>query len=254
MTRSVISNLFHGRHGIRVKNKPQLLKKTVDSYMKQVPMVHEHCDRCLASARWHGNALLMIIDAAFDSIGLNYFQSVVPKVELFRLKYVDTGHIVSMEDLAAADVDGLKSLWKNARSWHVAIEVAAHLVTVKLRNGTGDRDALIRWAQHAPLDGWEDDPVGSISGVGINTYQYLRMMGGVDTVMPDKIVKKVIYEILNIAGMERPDGDLEFIRMLETLAPQTGYRAIELCWMTWLVQSEAGLSRTQKYADLLPKI
>jgi len=38
------------------------------------------------------------------------------------------------------------------------------------------------------------------------------------------------------------------------LAPQTGYRAIELCWMTWLVQSEAGLSRTEKYAELLPKI
>jgi hypothetical protein len=237
-----------------VKNQLQLFKKTVDAYMRQAPMVREHCDRCLASSRWHGNALLMIIDAAFDSIGLNYFQSVVPKVELFRLKYVDTGHILTLQDLAAADVDGLKSVWKNARSWHVAREVAAHLVTVKLRSRTGDLDALIQWAQHAPLDGWEHDPVGSISGVGINTYQYLRMMGGVDTVMPDKIVKKVIYEILNTAGIERPAGDLEFIRMVERLAPQTGYRAIELCWMTWLVQSEAGLSRTEKYADLLPKI
>ena len=80
------------------------------------------------------------------------------------------------------------------------------------------------------------------------------MMGGVDTVMPDKIVKKVIYEILDMAGIERPAGDLEFIRMVERLAPSTGYRAIELCWMTWLVQSEAGLSRTEKYAELLPKI
>ena len=72
--------------------------------------------------------------------------------------------------------------------------------------------------------------------------------------MPDKIVKKVIYEILDMAGIEHPAGDLEFIRMVERLAPATGYRAIELCWMTWLVQSEAGLSRTEKYADLLPKI
>jgi len=222
--------------------------------MSRVPMVHEHCDRCLASARWHGSALLMIIDAAFDSIGLNYFQSVVPKVELFRRRYVETGRITALEDLAAADVSALKSVWKNARSWQVARAVAAHLLTVKVRHGTCDLDALIHWAKHAPLDGWEHDPVGSIRGVGINTYQYLRMMGGVDTVMPDKIVKKVIYEILDMAGIERPAGDLEFIRMVERSAPSTGYRAIELCWMTWLVQSEAGLSRTEKYAELLPKI
>lgn len=217
-------------------------------------MVREHCDRCLATARWQGNALLMIVDAAFDSIGLNYFQSVVPKVELFRRRYVETGQILTMEDLACADVDDLKSVWKNSRSWHVARAVASHLMKVKVRYGLGDRDALIHWAQHAPLDDWEHDPVGSISGVGINTYQYLRMMGGVDTVMPDKIVKKVIYEILSVAGIVRPAGDMEFIRLVERLAPETGYRAIEICWMTWLVQSEAGLSRTEKYADLLPKI
>jgi hypothetical protein len=237
-----------------VKNQRQLLKKTVASYMRRVPMVHEHCDRCLKSARWHGSALLMVIDAAFDSIGLNYFQSVVPKVELFRRNYVETGRIVTLEDLAAADVNKLQSVWKNTRSWHVARKVASHLLAVQVRNRLNDRDTLINWAKHAPLDDWKSDPVGSISGVGINTYQYLRMMGGVDTVMPDKIVKKVIYEILDMSGMERPDGDLEFIRTVERLAPQTGYRAIELCWMTWLVQSEAGLSRTEKYADLLPKI
>ena len=237
-----------------MKNQLQLFKKAVNDYMSRVPMVHEHCDRCLASARWHGNALLMIIDAAFDSIGLNYFQSVVPKVELFRQRYVETGRMLTLEDLVAADMNDLKSVWKNERSWQVARAVSAHLVTLKVRGGIGDRDALIKWSRNAPLNRWEHDPVGSISGVGINTYQYLRMMGGVDTVMPDKIVKKVIYEILNIAGMERPDGDLEFIKMVERLAPQTGYRSIEICWMTWLVQSEAGLSRTEKYADLLPKI
>ena len=237
-----------------MKNQHRLLKKTVESYMRRVPMVHEHCDRCLKSARWHSSALLMVIDAAFDSIGLNYFQSVVPKVELFRRNYVETGLICTLEDLAAADDGELRKIWKNARSWHVARKVAAHLVSVQVRNSLDDRDALIHWAKHAPLKGWKSDPIGSISGVGINTYQYLRMMGGVDTVMPDKIVKKVIYEILDISGMERPGDDLEFINMVEKMAHRTGYRAIELCWMTWLVQSEAGLSRTEKYADLLPKI
>lgn len=230
------------------------LNKIVDSYMKKVPMVHEHCNRCLASARWHSNAVLMVVDAAFDSIGLNYFQSVVPKVELFRKAYMETSEIRSLEDLVKADDLKLKEICKNARSWKVAREIARYLVTLKKKYRLDDRAALIRWAKGAPLSGWEMDPVGSVNGVGINTYQYLRMMGGVDTVMPDKIVKKVIYEILNKANIPFPGSDLEFIALVEKLAPQTGYKAIELCWMTWLIQSEAGLSRTEKYASLLPNI
>jgi len=217
-------------------------------------MVHEHCDRCLAAARWHSNAVLMVVDAAFDSIGLNYFQSVVPKVGMFRLKYVASGLIAGMEDLSRANDAGLYEIWKNTRSWNVARETAAHLATIKRDHNLDDRGALMYWARHAPLKGWEQDPIGSINGVGINTYQYLRMMGGVDTVMPDKIVKKVIYEILDAAGIERPQTDIDFVLLLEKLAPGTGYRAIELCWMTWLIQSEAGLSRTEKYAGLLPQI
>ena len=230
------------------------LKNIVDGYMSRVPMVHEHCDRCLAVARWHGNAVLMVVDAAFDSIGLNYFQSVVPRVELFRLRYVTTSLITSLEELAGIEDTELKVIWKNARSWKVAREIAAYLASLKQQQQIDDQQALIRWARQAPLEGWQQDPIGSISCVGINTYQYLRMMGGVDTVMPDKIVKKVIYEILDRADIERPRTDIDFVLLVERLAPLTGYRAIELCWMTWLVQSEAGLSRTEKYASLLPQI
>lgn len=33
------------------------------------------CDRCLRTERWGGNVVLMVVDAAFDSICLNYFNS-----------------------------------------------------------------------------------------------------------------------------------------------------------------------------------
>ncbi len=235
-------------------NNLSSLDRVIGSYMARAPMVREHCERCLKSARWHGNVILMIVDAAFDSIGLNYFQSVVPQVELFNQRFVETGQVRILEDLLRAGDTELKQVWKNARSWQVAREVVSHLVRVKQQKKCGDRDALIYWANNAPLTGWEQDPVGSIKGVGINTYQYLRMMGGVDTVMPDKIVKRVIYEILDKAGVKHPANDIEFVLAVEAFAPQTGYRAIEICWMTWLIQSEAGLSRTEKYAALLPKI
>ncbi len=239
---------------MRKNKKLAPLNRVIDSYMSRAPMVREHCERCLNCARWNGNPVLMTVDAAFDSIGLNYFQSVVPRVELFNQQFVETGRVHTFEDLVNADDAELRQIWKNARSWKVAKEIAAHLVRVKQQKKISDRDALIYWAKNAPLSGWEKDHLGSIKGVGINTYQYMRMMGGVDTVMPDKIVKRVIYEILGTAGIKRPANDIEFVLAVEALAPQTGYRAIEICWMTWLIQSEAGLSRTEKYASLLPKI
>jgi hypothetical protein len=136
----------------------------------------------------------------------------------------------------------------------MAKSVASCLGEIKRDKGLDDRQAFIYWAKHAQLDGWERDPIGEIKGVGINSFQYLRMMGGVDTVMPDKIVKRVIAEILAKANMEMPSTDIDFVRLVERIAPEVGYRAIELCWMTWMVQSEAGMSRMEKYSSLLHKI
>ena len=230
------------------------LKEAVDSYMQQVPEVSEHCQRCLKTERWHGNVVLMVVDAAFTSIGLNYFQSVVPKVDKFRIEFVESGKIRTLEDLATANNNELDNIWRNKRSWHMAKSVASHLAGIKKEKSLDDRQAFIYWAKHAQLDDWEKDPIGQIKGVGINSFQYLRMMGGIDTVMPDKIVKRVIAEILSKANMAMSSTDIDFVRLMDKMAQDTGYKAIELCWMTWLVQSESGMSRMEKYSGLLPKI
>jgi hypothetical protein len=237
-----------------METSPVELKETVDSYMQKVPEVKEYCQRCLRTERWYGNVILMVVDAAFTSIGLNYFQAVVPKVEKFRKEFIEQGKIRALEDLPAANKDELERIWKNKRSWQMAKSVASYLAKIKRKKGLDDRQALIYWAKQAKLDDWEKDPIGRIKGVGINTFQYLRMMGGIDTVMPDKIVKRVIGEILSKANMKMPTTDIDFILLMERMAPDVGYRAIELCWMTWLIQSEAGMSRIEKYSALLPRI
>ena len=230
------------------------LKDIVDSYMQKVPEVKEHCGRCLRTERWDSNAVLMVVDAAFTSIGLNYFQTVVPKVENFRKEFVEQGKIHTFEDLLAASDEKLERIWRNKRSWQMAKSVAFYLATVKVEKNLDDREALIYWAKHARLEDWEIDPIGEIKGVGINSFQYLRMMGGIDTVMPDKIVKRVIDEILTKANMKIPSTDIGFVRLVEQIAADTGHRAIELCWMTWLIRSEAWLSGKSKYAPLLDRI
>jgi len=226
------------------------LKEAVDSYMKKVSGIEEHCSRCLNTERWGGNIILMVVDAAFTSIGLNYFTSVVPKVEEFNQKFVKDGRIRRLRDFATADYKKLKRVWKNDRSWYIVKNIAAYLSS---KSGN-DRSALRNWARRASLEKWEDDPVGKIQGVGIVTFQYLRLMGGVDTVMPDKIVKRVINEILQKAGEKAVEDNIEFVKKTEEIALETGYRPVELCWMTWMVQPEGKRMRMEKYSNTLSKI
>ena len=140
----------------------------------------------------------MVVDAAFTSIGLNYFTSVVPKVEEFSRKFVESGRIKNLKELAAADINELREVWKNRRSWAMAKGIASHLSTLS----EDDKLALRTWATNARLENWWEDPIGKIKGVGLVTFQYLRMMGCVDTVMPDKIVKRIVNGILVKVGLE----------------------------------------------------
>jgi hypothetical protein len=47
---------------------------------------------------------------------------------------------------------------------------------------------------------------------------------------------------------------MEFIRKAEEIALTCGYRPIELCWMTWLIQPEGSMIRMKKYSKILSKI
>jgi hypothetical protein len=227
-----------------------LLKNIVDSYMQKVLGLKEYCERCLRTERWNGNVVLMIVDAAFTSIGLNYFTAVIPKVEEFNKKFIENGKIKNLKDLSKANINELRSVWKNKRSWIIAKEIASYLS--KLSNN--DKEALRAWAKNAKIENWKEDPIGRIKGVGLITFQYLRMMGGIDTIMPDKIVKRVINEILEKAGLKPINDDIEFIKKAEEIALACGYRPIELCWMTWLIQTEGKIMRMEKYSKILPKI
>jgi hypothetical protein len=192
----------------------------------------------------------MVVDAAFTSIGLNYFTAVVPKVEEFSKRFVENGRIRNLRELAEADINELRGVWRNRRSWSIARDIASYLSTLS----EDDKLALRTWATNARLENWWEDPVGRIKGVGLVTFQYLRMMGGIDTVMPDKIVKRVVNDILMKAGLEPVEDDIEFIKKAEQIAISCGYRPIELCWMTWLIQPEGSKIRMEKYKDILPKI
>ncbi len=227
------------------------LQATVQRYMASCDGLRAHCERCLQTRRWEGQVPLMLVDAAFMSIGLNYFTSVVPAVAKYE-EWMNEGRAPgSLRELSALSYEHLAPLWKNRRSWQVARDVAACMAD----DSISDTSALRRWAADASVRSWKSNRVGMVRGVGINTFQYLRMMGGVDTSMPDKIVRRVIADVLREADVVLPTaGDLELIYTIDHIAEATGYRPIELCWMTWMVQSEGKVMRMAKYRDLLGRI
>jgi hypothetical protein len=81
------------------------------------------------------------------------------------------------------------------------------------------------------------------------------MMGGIDTAMPDKIVRRVVKQILDEAGSDMPtEEDMYLVRTIEWMSELSGYRPVEICWMTWLIQPEGHMVRMEKYRNLLDKI
>lgn len=208
------------------------LSEIVDKYMAKTTGLKEFCDRCLRTQRWNGNVVLMIVDAAFDSIGLNYFTAIVPKVMEFEKSFVENRRVKNLKDLSNLSHEQVKSIWGNKRSWKVAQSVASYLHGVGERKNLSDKRAFRSWHQIRALRaGRKSDRRNQRCRA--HTYQYLRMMGGIDTAIPDKTVRRVIEKILDGADANMPiGGDLELIRTIERIAEISGCKPIELCWMT----------------------
>ena len=99
------------------------LKEELSSLARKSPETIEFCKKVLNSERYDGNAVLMIVDSAITSVGVNYFSVVVPRVIEFRKKFVDSGKIKSLEDFTRCDESIFYTVWKNRRSWKTAKNV-----------------------------------------------------------------------------------------------------------------------------------
>jgi len=192
--------------------------------------------RCLQGKRWDGNAVLIVVDAALDSVGLHYFNIVVPRVKRFYNDYVKRDEISTFNvssTLSTGDAR-LRGIMNNRRVWQVVIGISHVLSSIKVNKDLDtDFDALRYWAEHANVKDWKNDEIGKINGVGLITFQYLRMQAGVDTSMPDKIIKRVVEREFGVHA----NNDLLFIEEMGQLSRTTGYSQILICWAIWLRES-----------------
>ena len=192
--------------------------------------------RCLQGKRWDGNAVLIVVDAALDSVGLHYFNIVVPRVKRFYNDYVKTGEISTFNAFSTLSTEDarLREIMNNKRVWQVAIGISRVLRGIKIRKGLDtDFDAVRYWAEHAMVKDWRNDEIGKINGVGLITFQYLRMQAGIDTSVPDKIIKRVLERELGVHA----NNDLLFIDEMAQLSKAIGYSQIMICWAIWFRES-----------------
>ncbi len=218
--------------------------------IEHYPEVRDTAVRCLSGKRWNGNAVLMVIDAAFTSIGVNYFTLVVPKVREFRETYLEK--FTGFEELSMLYYDEVAWLWKNKRSWKVVCGIASKLSEIKKIEKVNDLQALSLWASGVEIEHWEKDTIGRLNGIGINTLQYLRMMGGVDTAMPDKIVRRFIGKIVDDPEEVFVMDNIKLIKKVQILAEKAEISSVEMCFLAWIEQYRE--KKGEKYAELMRSI
>ena len=143
-------------------------------YCKVLAAAKQGEQRCLNGKRWGGSTVLMIVDTAIDSTGLNYFGVIVPRVMRFNEQYLKTGRITTLAKFAKLKPDNksLMAIIKNARIWNVAINICKVLNRIKIENEfKSDFEALKYWAKGASYENWQNDDIGRVNGVGLITFQ-----------------------------------------------------------------------------------
>lgn len=200
-----------------------------------------HAAKFLQLERWTGDdPLLLLADAAGTTTGQNYFAHVKPSVESFNTQFLNSGRITSFAELATLDKQDpdLKQIFEAHRKRHVLIEGADVFADL---DGTDDLDRLQQWARNADPNHYSEDPFGRIAGVGLRTFQYLRMIAGTDTVKPDIQVQRFIETLAEETGNPNldPSTDKSVLESCQWIADDTDYRMIELDQIAWWHFSDA---------------
>lgn len=192
--------------------------------------------------RWTGDdPVLLLAEAAASTTGQRFATGIRPSVERFRDAFVDTGRADTIADVAALDpeANALVEAFGAQRKRHVLVEAATVLDD---RPEDDDLAALQGWAAEADVYAYDADPIGAISGVGPSSFQYLRMLAGVDTAKPDPEVARLVEAIADEVDSPYLDPStsepLRTLASVEWLAATTDYRAIELDRLAWWTYTE----------------
>lgn len=100
----------------------------------------------------------------------------------------------------------MKQIFEAQRKRYVLIKGADVFANIY---ASDDLDRLQQWARNADPINYSEDPFGRIVGVGLRTFQYLRMIAGTDTVNPDIQVQRFIEALAEATDNPHLDSSTE---------------------------------------------
>lgn len=212
----------------------ETVRSALEPYADGVPAA-ELAAEFLEFRRWTGSdPLLLVAEAAAASTGQDFLDGIKPAVERFRDAFVATGRIESFSELAALERedDDLVAAFGARRKREVCCEIAAVLADY---SADDDLAALVEWAETADHYRHESDSIGSIAGVGLGTFQYLRQLAGVDTPRPDPTLAELLSTVDDDCESSPIDTATprRTIASCEWLAVVSGYRPLEIDRIAW---------------------
>lgn len=211
----------------------------LDEYAEDVP-VGDLAGEFLEFERPPGDdPVLLVAEAAASTTGQSYVEGIYPTVERFREAFRETDRVEGLSDVAALDHDDedLVEAFGAERKRTVLCAIAE---VIDERPEDDDLAALQGWAAEADHYRYDEDPIGDVSGVGPATFQYLRMLAGVDAVRPDPPLEALVEDVAASLDLEALAGatGLRAIAAAEWLSYETSYRMIEIDRIAWWVHTD----------------
>jgi len=187
----------------------------------------------------YSNPVLICLDAVL-SINRRYYSFVVPRIRYFEESYPQIQTLGQISDLIAdLGYEGFHVVWRyrHVERARTLDSLVNRFVLYRFHLGeTDDLRAMKHWARTSSVV--SHGSLG-VPGIGLATFQYLRMMLGVSTVKPDVHIKRAVS-----AALGRRVTDLEAISLVERASDVLGLPATLVDHNLW--------RRTASDSDLAP--
>lgn len=174
------------------------------------------------------NPVLVLLDAVL-SIRRKYYAFVVPRVKGFEQDFPQVQNLKQLLDLiSVSSIEGFCRVWNYNHESRVLIlrDLALRFISYAddLKEKS-DLDAMKHWASNCSVS--EHKSFG-VKGIGLATYQYLRMMLGVPTVKPDVHIRRAVS-----TAIEKKVNDIYAIELIERASEELGHPAILIDNYLW---------------------
>lgn len=146
------------------------------------------------------NAVLICLDAVL-SINRKYYSFVVPRIKNFQENYSNINTLSKLQELIKnSSVEQFSKIWNYNHPQR--IEILTILVNnlisyADVKNSDSSEIELKKLRLWANSINAYDYKTFNVSGIGIATYQYIRMLLRAKTVKPDIHIKRYISSVLN---------------------------------------------------------